>query len=270
MILKRQAEIELMAEAAIVNREALESIEPHVKPGATTAQLNRIAEKAIRSRGGRPAFKGYRGSSASVVPFPGVLCTSINDIVVHGIPDNKPLREGDVLSVDIGTFYKGYAADMAKTYPIGRVSPEVVRLLDVTERSLYAGIEAAQAGNRLGDVSAAIQDVVEAAGFWVVREFVGHGIGSDFHEGPDVPNYGRAGTGPLLRPGLVLAIEPMVTQRKTTVSILNDGWTAPTADGSLSAHFEHTVAITEDGPRILTAHNQAPRALVAEGGAYGA
>ena len=155
MILKRKVEIERMAEAAVVNREALESIEPHVKPGATTAQLNRIAEKAIRSRGGRPAFKGYRGSSDSVVPFPGVLCTSVNDIVVHGIPDNKPLREGDVLSVDIGTFYKGYAADMAKTYPVGQVSPEVKRLLDVTERSLYAGIEAAQAGNRLGDVSAA-------------------------------------------------------------------------------------------------------------------
>ena len=263
MILKRQAEIELMAEAAVVNREALESIEPHIKPGATTAQLDRIAEKAIRSRGGRPAFKGYRG-------FPASLCTSRNDIVVHGIPDNRPLLEGDVVSVDIGTFYKGYAADMAKTYSVGQVSPEVKRLLDATERSLYAGIEAAQAGNRLGDVSAAIQDVVEAAGFWVVREFVGHGIGSDFHEGPDVPNYGRAGTGPRLRPGLVLAIEPMVTQRETTVSILDDGWTAPTADGSLSAHFEHTVAITVDGPRILTAHNQAPRALVAEGGAYGA
>ena len=263
MILKRQAEIELMAEAAVVNREALESIEPHIKPGATTAQLNRIAEKAIRSRGGRPAFKGYRG-------FPASLCTSRNDIVVHGIPDNRPLLDGDVVSVDIGTFYKGYAADMAKTYPVGQVSPEVKRLLEVTERSLYAGIEAAQAGNRLGDVSAAIQGVVEAAGFWVVREFVGHGIGSEFHESPDVPNYGRAGTGPRLRPGLVLAIEPMVTQRETTVSILQDGWTAPTADGSLSAHFEHTVAITVDGPRILTAHNQAPRALVAEGGAYGA
>lgn len=252
-----------MAEAAVINREALEAIEPLIKPGVSTAELNSIAEDAILSRGGKPAFKGYRG-------FPATLCTSVNEVVVHGFPDERPLKEGDIVSVDIGTFYRGYAADMAKTYAVGTVSAEARRLLEVTERSLYAGIEAAQAGNRLGDVSAAIQSVVEEAGFWVVREFVGHGIGAEFHESPEVPNYGRAGTGPLLRPGLVLAIEPMVAARRTRVVVLDDGWTAPTANGSLAAHFEHTVAITEDGPRILTAHGSPRGAVVAEGGAYGA
>lgn len=248
-----------MAEAADVNREALEAVEKAIAPGVTTAELNSIAERAILSRGGKPAFKGYRG-------FPAVLCTSVNEVVVHGIPDRRPLRSGDILSIDIGTFYRGYAADMAKTYAIGQVSASVQRLLDVTEASLVAGIEAAQAGNRLGDVSAAIQDVIESAGFWAVREFVGHGIGAQFHEAPEVPNYGRAGTGPVLRPGLVLAIEPMVTQRRTKVVVEDDGWTAPTADGSLAAHFEHTVAITESGPRVLTTRSPA----LAGGGTHGA
>lgn len=241
-----------MIDAGVINREALLSIEPLIKPGATTAQLNKAAEDAILSRGGTPAFKGYRGSSASVTPFPGTLCTSVNEVIVHGIPNSKPLEHGDIVSVDIGTFYKGYAADMAKTYAVGKVPAQTQALLDATEASLYAGIEVALVGNRLGDVSAAIQKVVEEAGFWVVREFVGHGIGSSFHEAPDVPNYGRAGTGPRLRPGLVLAIEPMVTMHRTEVKVLDDGWTAPTADGCLAAHFEHTVAITEMGPRILS------------------
>lgn len=252
-----------MAKAAVINREALEEVEKALRPGVSTAELNDIAEDAILSRGGKPAFKGYRG-------FPATLCTSLDDIVVHGFPDKDPLRSGSILSIDIGTFYEGYAADMAKTYAIGAVSDEVQTLLDATEASLYAGIAAAQVGNRLGDVSAAIQKVVEARGFWVVREFVGHGIGRKFHEGPEVPNYGRAGTGPALRPGLVLAIEPMVTQRQTSVSILDDGWTAPTADGSLAAHFEHTVAITKEGPRILTARDQSPQHHVdTKGGVYG-
>lgn len=269
MILKRPSEIDRMAEAAVINREALEAVERRIAPGVSTAELNAVAEDAILSRGGTPAFKGYRG-------FPATLCTSVNDVVVHGIPDDRPLTEGDIVSIDIGTFYGGYAADMANTYAVGRIPGEVQRLLDVTRASLTAGIEAALAGNRLGDVSAAIQDVVEEAGFWVVREFVGHGIGREFHEGPEVPNYGRAGTGPILRPGLVLAIEPMVTQRRTRVRILDDDWTAPTADGSLAAHFEHTVAITEDGPRVLTARDQRPgghrQPLDAEptGGTHGA
>lgn len=243
-----------MAEAARVNREALEAIEPYVKPGVSTKELDRIAEDAILSRGGKPAFKGYRGSGAR--PFPGTLCTSVNEVVVHGIPNDKPLKEGDILSVDIGTFYRGYAGDMAKTYAIGKISAKAKRLLEVTEDSLYAGIEQAQAGNRLGDVSAAIQNVVEASGYWVVREFVGHGIGAEFHEPPEVPNYGEAGTGPLLRPGLVLAIEPMVAAKEGQVRILRDGWTAPMANRSLAAHFEHTVVITESGPHILTTLDQ--------------
>lgn len=246
MILKRPAEIDRMAEAAVINRLALEAVEKVIAPGVSTAELNEVAEDAILARGGKPAFKGYRG-------FPATLCTSVNEIVVHGIPDRRPLIEGDIVSIDIGTFFGGYAADMAKTYAVGRISEEAQRLLDATERSLYAGIRATQAGNRLGDVSAAIQDAVEAEGFWVVREFVGHGIGREFHEGPELPNYGRAGTGPVLRPGLVLAMEPMVTEYRTRVRILDDGWTAPTADGSLAAHFEHTVAVTKDGPRVLTA-----------------
>lgn len=251
-----------MAEAAVINREALEALEPYIQPGVTTAELNNIAEDAILSRGGRPAFKGYRG-------FPATLCTSVNEIVVHGIPNKQALKEGDIVSIDVGTFYRGYAADMAKTYAVGSVPAKVQRLLDVTEDSLYAGIRQIQAGRRLGDVSAAIQKVVESAGYWVIREFVGHGIGNEFHESPEVPNFGEAGTGPVLRPGLVLAVEPMVAEKRTRVRVLRDGWTAPTANRSLAAHFEHTVAVTEDGPRILTAKNQRPKELVV-GGVRGA
>ncbi len=246
MILKRPSEIDAMEDAAVINRAALEAVEAMIAPGVTTLELNDVAEEVIVRNGGRPAFKGYRG-------FPATLCTSLNEVVVHGIPDGRPLEEGDIVSVDVGTFYKGYAADMAKTYAVGTIPEEVQRLLDTTERSLYAGVDQAQAGNRLGDVSAAIQDVIEREGMWVVREFVGHGIGRTFHEPPDVPNYGRAGAGPLLRPGLVLAIEPMVAMSRTSIIVLDDGWTAPTETGVLSAHFEHTVAITDDGPRILTA-----------------
>lgn len=252
MILKRPSELEVMAEAAVINRQALERVEAALAPGVSTAELNAIAEDAIVGAGGRPAFKGYNG-------FPATLCTSVNDVVVHGIPDDRALSDGDIVSIDIGTFYRGYAADMANTYVVGTVSEEVQRLLDATERSLWVGIEQARVGNRIGDVSAAIQGVVESEGFWVVREFVGHGIGREFHEGPNLPNFGRAGTGPRLRPGLVLAIEPMVTQRRTSVKVLEDGWTAPTADGSLAAHFEHTVAITDDGPWVLTGDDDAPR-----------
>ena len=260
MILKRARELDIMAEAAVINREALESIEHLIKPGVSTRVLNDLVESAILSRGGRPAFKGYRG-------FPATLCCSVNDVVVHGFPSDEPLVEGDILSIDVGTFYRGYAADMAKTYAVGRVSDKTQRLLTVTENSLYAGIEQAYPGNRLGDVSAAIQRVVEAAGYWVIREFVGHGIGAEFHEAPEVPNYGKRGTGPVLRPGLVLAIEPMVAEKRTKVKILADHWTAPTANGSLAAHFEHTVAITADGPQILTSNQT--KVLVA-GGACGA
>ncbi|MFA7459983.1 MAG: type I methionyl aminopeptidase [Trueperaceae bacterium] len=264
MILKRRSELEVMAEAGRINREALEVVASLVAPGVTTAELNEAAESAILSRGGKPSFKGYNG-------FPASICASPNQVVVHGFPDDRPLVEGDILSIDIGTHYRGYHADMAVTYPVGNVSVEARRLLDVTQRSLTAGIEKAHAGARLGDVSAAIQDVVEAAGYWVVREFVGHGIGRDFHEGPELPNFGRAGTGPVLRPGLVLAIEPMVAQRRARVVIADDGWTASTENGSLAAHFEHTVAITDDGPWVLTAGGgEGATSPAAEGGVHGA
>ncbi len=264
MILKRRSELEVMAEAGRINREALEVVAGLVAPGVTTAELNEAAESAILSRGGKPSFKGYNG-------FPASICASPNEVVVHGFPDDRPLVEGDVISIDIGTHYRGYHADMAVTYPVGNVSVEARRLLEVTQRSLIAGIEKAQAGARLGDVSAAIQDVVEAAGYWVVREFVGHGIGRDFHEGPELPNFGRAGTGPVLRPGLVLAIEPMVAQRRARVVIADDGWTASTENGSLAAHFEHTVAITDDGPWVLTAGGgEGATSPAAEGGVHGA
>lgn len=265
MILKRRSELDVMAEAAVINREALDAVERHIAPGVTTAELNAVAEDAIISRGGRPAFKGYNG-------FPATLCTSVNEVVVHGIPEDRPLKDGDIVSIDIGTFYRGYAADLARTYAVGSVSVEAQRLLDATRRSLTAGIEAAQAGSRLGDVSAAIQGVVERAGFWVVREFVGHGIGREFHEGPEVPNYGRAGSGPVLRPGLVLAIEPMVAQSRTRVIVADDDWTAFTENGSMAAHVEHTVAITEDGPWVLTQDGGADgvRAALTTGGVHGA
>jgi methionyl aminopeptidase len=251
--LKRRSELEVMADAARVNREAMDEVAAAIAPGVTTAELNRIAEGAIVARGGRPAFKGYGGNGGPA--FPATLCTSINEVVVHGIPADRPLLEGDIVSIDIGTFHRGFAADLARTFPVGVVSDEARRLIDVTERSLLAGIEAAQVGNRVGDVSAAIQSVVEAGGFWVVREFVGHGIGRSFHEDPEVPNHGRPGTGPLLRPGMVLAIEPMVTASRTDVVVLSDGWTASSANGALAAHVEHTVAVTEDGPWVLTAVN---------------
>ena len=268
MILKRPSEIDLMAEAGVVNRQALEKVAEAIAPGVSTAELDRIAEDAIISAGGRPAFKGYRG-------FPGTLNTSINEVVVHGIPGRQVLKEGDILSVDIGTVYKGYVADQARTFAVGKVSDDASALLRATEASFWAGVEKCVAGNRLGDVSAAIQGVIEDAGFWVVREFVGHGIGRDMHEAPEVPNFGRAGVGPLLRPGLVLAIEPMVTLRRTRVVVLEDGWTAVTKDRSLAAHYEHTVAITTDGPRVLTAPDQSPHGQDAvseagNGGMHGA
>lgn len=266
MILKRRSELEVMAEAAVINREALETVERAIQVGVTTGELNAIAEDAILSRGGKPAFKGYNG-------FPATLCTSVNEVVVHGFPGDKPLVDGDIISIDIGTFYRGYAADQARTYQVGTVPVETLRMLEATERSLTAGIDAAQAGSRLGDVSAAIQGVVEQAGFWVVREFVGHGIGREFHEAPEVPNFGRAGTGPVLRPGLVLAIEPMVAHSRTRVLVADDDWTAFTENGSMAAHFEHTVAITEDGPWVLTRVSVAGQQVGAAahtGGVHGA
>jgi len=216
------------------------------KPGVSTLEIDQEVETVIRKAGARPAFKGYRG-------FPATVCASINDEVVHGIPAaHRRLKEGDIVGLDLGAIVDGYHADAAITLPVGEVTPEVQRLLDVTRESLELAIARTRPGNRLGDISDAVQRHVEAAGFGVVRAFVGHGIGRELHEDPQIPNFGEPGKGPLLRPGMVLAIEPMVTMGHWGVRVLADRWTAVTEDGSLAAHFEHTVAVTESGPDVLT------------------
>jgi methionyl aminopeptidase len=245
IIAKSAAEIEVMREAGRITARALDAVSSAVRPGATTADLDAIAEDVIVKAGARPAFKGYHG-------FPATLCTSVNDQVVHGIPGGRVLKEGEIVSVDCGAIVDGYYGDSARTFPVGQVSAEANRLMDVTKRSLEAGIARCRPGMRLYDVSAAVQEVAEAAGFSVVREYVGHGIGRSMHEDPQVPNYGKAGTGPTLRTGMVLAIEPMINAGAADVRSLDDGWTVVTLDGAMSAHFEHTVAVTEDGPLVLT------------------
>ncbi len=235
-----------MRRAGQVVREVLELVRSQVKPGATTYDLEKAAEARLKELGVKAAFKGYHG-------FPCVLCTSVNSEVVHGIPSPKRLlHEGDIVSVDFGVVVDGYYGDAAITVPVGQIDADKARLLKVTEASLQAGIAAIKPGATLGDVGAAVQGVVEGEGFSVVRDFVGHGIGSQMHEEPQVPNYGQAGRGMKLRPGMVIAIEPMVNAGKPDVMVLDDGWTAVARDGSMSAHFEHTVAVTDTGSRILT------------------
>lgn len=246
IIRKSQPEIEKMARAGTVVRECLEMLGREVGPGITTGELDRLAEEFIRSRGGVPTFKGYRG-------FPGSICASPNDMVVHGIPGRVRLREGDILGVDVGVTLEGYIADAAVTFPVGEISQEARELLRVTEESLWKGIAQCQVGNRVGDISHAVQEHAEAHGFSVVQTLVGHGVGQDMHEDPQVPNFGPAGHGPELREGFVLAIEPMVNIGGHEVEVGEDSWAVHTRDGSLSAHFEHTVAITRNGPRPLTA-----------------
>jgi methionyl aminopeptidase len=247
VVLKSTQEIEKMRRAGKVVREVLELVRSHVRPGATTLDLEKVAEKRIEELGAKPAFKGYHG-------FPCVLCTSINSEVVHGIPSKKRvLKEGDIVSVDCGAVIDGFFGDAAITVPVGeKIAPDTARLLQVTEASLHRAIGAVKPGATLGDIGAAVQGVVEAEGFSVVRDFVGHGIGSNMHEDPQVPNFGQAGQGMKLRSGMVIAIEPMVNAGKPDVRVLKDGWTAVTNDGSMSAHFEHTVAVTDTGARILT------------------
>ena len=245
--LKSAREIELMAEGGRILAAAVQRVREAVRPGVSTLELDAVAEEFIRSHpGATPAFKGLYG-------FTGSICASINQEIVHGIPSKKRvLEQGDIISIDVGVAYRGYFTDSATTVPVGAVDPETARLLEVTERSLAAGIAAAVPGNHLGDIGAAVQQVVEGAGFSVVRDLVGHGIGVEFHEEPQVPNYGPPGRGPRLAEGMTLAIEPMVNVGKPAVKVLADGWTAVTRDGSLSAHFEHTVAVTKDGPLVLT------------------
>ncbi|MBC7294501.1 MAG: type I methionyl aminopeptidase [Thermoleophilia bacterium] len=246
IIRKSQAEIEKMARAGKIVRGCLEMLAKHVEPGVTTKELDRLAEKYIRAHGGIPTFKGYRG-------FPGSICASPNNMVVHGIPGRLRLREGDILGIDVGVTLEGYIADAAVTVPVGEISEEAKALLRVTEESLYRGIAQCRVGNRVGDISHAVQSYVEAHGYSVVRAMVGHGVGREMHEDPQVPNYGPPGQCPELREGMVLAIEPMVNIGGYEVEVGPDSWAVYTKDGSLSAHFEHTVAITRTGPRILTA-----------------
>ncbi|MGA2808800.1 MAG: type I methionyl aminopeptidase [Terracidiphilus sp.] len=247
VVLKSSQEIEKMRRAGQVVREVLELLRSHVKPGATTLDLEKIAADRLAELGVKAAFKGYHG-------YPCVLCASVNSEVVHGIPSAKRvLKEGDIVSLDFGVFVDGYCGDAAITVPVGeKIDPETVRLLKVTEESLQAAIKVVRPGATLGDVGAAVQGVVEAEGFSVVRDFVGHGIGVHMHEDPQVPNFGQAGRGMKLRAGMVIAIEPMVNAGKPDVVVLGDGWTAVTADGSMSAHFEHSVAVTANGARVLT------------------
>ena len=246
IILKTPDEIEIMAKASRLVAETLQALKREVRPGVTTEALDRMAEDFIRARGGQPAFKGYRN-------YPKTLCASVNEQVVHGIPSKRILKEGDIIGLDLGAIVDGYYGDSAVTVTVGAVRPKVAELLRVTEEALYAGIAQAVVGNRLSDISHAIQQHAEAAGFSVVTDFVGHGIGRQLHEEPQVPNYGKPGQGPRLQVGMVLAIEPMVNMGASGVRILDDRWTAVTKDGSLSAHFEHTIAIQPDGPpRILS------------------
>ena len=245
IIRKTPEEIEKIAAAGEIHRRTMRLIEGKIRPGVTTKQLDEAAEKYIRSQGAVPSFKGYRG-------FPGSICASPNSMVVHGIPGAYKLERGDILSVDIGVTLDGWVADGARTFAVGPISPVARKLLDVTEQSLFDGIAQAKVGNRLGDISHAIQTTVESAGLSVVRSLVGHGIGRDMHEDPQIPNFGEPGRGPLLEEGMVLAIEPMTTAGRHAVRMGSDGWAIYSQDGSLAAHFEFTVAVTAAGPRILT------------------
>jgi len=251
IVLKSPREIELIRRGGRILAELTERLRVLVRPGLSTQEIDEEVEAFIRARGALPAFKGYRG-------FPASVCVSINDEVVHGIPSpGRRLKEGDIVGLDLGCIVEGYYADCAVTLPVGEIPPAVQKLLDVTRESLELAIAECRPGRRLGDVSHAVQRHVEAHGFGVVRAFVGHGIGRQLHEEPQIPNFGEPGRGPQLKPGMVLAIEPMVTMGHWEVRILDDGWTAVTADGSLAAHFEHTVAVTESGPDVLTAPRSA-------------
>ncbi len=246
IILKTPAEIEIMAEASRVVAEVLEIVRKEVRPGISTDDLDRLAEKEIRARGATPAFKGYRN-------YPKTLCASVNEQVVHGIPSGRKLKDGDIIGLDLGAIVGGFYGDSAVTVAVGPVPKKIAALVQVTEESLYLGIEQAVVGNRLTDISHAVQRHIESAGYAVVTEFVGHGIGRQLHEEPQVPNYGKPRQGPRLQSGMVLAIEPMVNMGGSAVRVLEDRWTAVTADGSWSAHFEHTIAIQPSGPaRVLS------------------
>jgi methionyl aminopeptidase len=258
IIKKSPEEIDKMAQAGAILAQTMDAIESSVRPGVSTAELDKLAERFIRASGASPTFKGYRG-------FPGSICASPNAMIVHGIPGPYRLKRGDSISIDIGVTLDGWVADAARTFPVGEVDSEVRNLLGTTEQSLHAGVAQCREGNRMGDVSSAIQLVVEGAGFSVVRSLVGHGVGRSMHEDPQVPNYGKPGKGPLLQEGMVLAIEPMTTAGRPGVRVGGDGWAIFSQDGSPAAHFEFTVAITAAGPHILTPWHLPPDARVLDG-----
>jgi methionyl aminopeptidase len=246
VIRKSRGELGKMRQAGLLVAETLRDLRRMVEPGITTRELDAYAENKIRAAGAYPTFKGYRG-------FPASICASLNDEVVHGIPSSRKLREGDIIKIDCGATLNNYVGDAAITIPVGRISTEVERLLQITRESLFHAVEKMVGGNRLYDVSYAVQEFVEESGYTIVREFCGHGIGQKMHEDPQVPNYGRPGTGPTLKPGWVLAVEPMVNMGRHEVRMEPDGWTVKTQDGLPSSHFEHTIAVTEEGPVVLTA-----------------
>ncbi|ENQ3108168.1 methionine aminopeptidase, type I [Bacillus sp. 491mf] len=245
IICKTPREIEIMREAGKIVALTHQELKKHIAPGITTKELDQIAEKTILKYGAMPSFKGYNG-------FPGSICASANEELVHGIPGKRKLQEGDIISIDIGAKYNGYHGDSAWTYPVGNISESVQKLLDVTEKSLYLGLEHAKPGERLSNISHAIQTYVEDSGLSIVREYVGHGIGQDLHEDPQIPHYGPPNQGPRLKPGMVICVEPMVNQGRRYVKTLSDDWTVVTVDGKWCAHFEHTIALTEAGYEILT------------------
>jgi methionyl aminopeptidase len=261
MIIKKSPEeIEKMRSAGEILVATLAEVEANIAPGVSTEELDRVAERFIRSRGGVPTFKGYRG-------FPGSICASPNAMIVHGIPGPERLSAGDIISIDVGVTLDGWVADAARTFAVGEVGATEQNLLAATEQSLHAGIAQARPGNRIGDMSSAIQGVAEAAGLSVVRSLVGHGVGRNMHEDPQVPNYGKPGKGPLLEEGMVIAVEPMMTAGRASVRVGGDGWAIYSQDGSPAAHFEFTVAITSDGPRVLTPWHLAPEERSSEGAA---
>ncbi len=245
ILIKSDSEIEIMYESGQITGGALALAEKSVAPGMTTGELDALIEKYIKSHGARPSFKNYNG-------FPAAACISVNEVVVHGIPGNRVLKEGDIVSVDVGSYFKGYHSDAARTFGVGKISDEAEKLIEVTKQSFFEGIKFALPGMRIGDIGSHIQAYAESFGFGVVREMVGHGVGRALHEAPDVPNYGREGHGIRLIEGMCIAVEPMITEGSYKIKTLPDGWTTVTADGKLAAHYENTLAITKDGPKLLT------------------